>query len=329
MDLSGQHFVVWGLGRTGTETAVFLSKRGAKVTILDSGVFKLHRQQIEKLPTREIAFVWESQGLDSWRGIDCILLSPGVPYDLPALKRARALQIPTLAAMDWCAQFVEIPIVAVTGSMGKSTTVTCVGEMLRCSGKRPFVGGNLGTPLAIYLQEPEAYDYVVLECSSFQLEACAHLSPDIAVFTNIAPNHLDRHGDMQTYLACKLKMCTQMSEEGMLIWNTEDETLEGVKWPGLPEKLRFGWNALEEGAFMEGDQLVLRRWCWGEERYDLRDIALLGRHNRENIMAAALAARCAGATSEAIRLALRKVRGLPHRLERVGCWHGVAYFNDS
>lgn len=328
-DLAGRHVLVWGLRKTGLAGARFLLRRGARVTVVASGDASEYKEALEALKDQSVSFLWGDR-MGSWEGIDGVLLSPGVPYDRPELEQARELGIETLSEMAWGLSELTVPWVGVTGSAGKSTTVSWVGAMLEASGLSVFVGGNLGTPLVCFLDEDRAVDRVVLECSSFQLEATPNAHPCVGVLTNLQPNHLDRHGTMERYAACKAPLFGHLEKEDALILCGGEPSVLPVVQESRGERITF-WREGEdvEGAMCWGEQMILRHPRWGEEAYDLRGMRLRGAHNRENLMAAALAARCAGATKDGIQAAIEGFGGLAHRQEELGVWRGVRYVNDS
>lgn len=328
-EIAGRHVLVWGLRKTGLAGVRFLLRRGARVTVVASGDASEYVEALGLLKDQPVSFLWGDR-LPSWDGIDSVLLSPGVPYDRRELVEARALGIETLSEMGWGLSEMAVPWVGVTGSAGKSTTVSLIGAMLEASGIRVFVGGNLGTPLVSFLDEDRVVDRVVLECSSFQLEATPNAHPQVGVLTNLQPNHLDRHGTMERYAACKAPLFGHMRSEDALILCGGEESILPVVQGSLGERIAF-WRDGDhpKGAMCQGETMILRHPRWGEEVYDLRRVRLRGLHNRENLMAAALAARCAGATAEGVQATIDGFGGLAHRQEELGTWRGVRYVNDS
>jgi UDP-N-acetylmuramoylalanine--D-glutamate ligase len=331
-NLKGRSFAVWGLGKTGLATAKHLLTQQADVTIIERG--SPSPDTIKQLGPHT---QWYCQGEEpeDFSLFETILLSPGVPYDAPGLQRARAAGIPTIASLQWAAWQTNQPTVAVTGSAGKSTTVTLIGDMLRASGLSTFVGGNLGTPLVTLLSENQSVERIVLECSSFQLEACPSFTPTVSVLTNLAPNHLDRHETIEQYAACKAQQFVNLPSDSWAITNAQDPPSASVVQGTKAQQLAFG-HPLDDitetqpaGAWLDGDKLFLRHDNWGTESYDLTGFSLPGFHNRENAMAAALAARLVGATPEGMQQALNGFASLAHRLESVGFVDGVHYINDS
>lgn len=328
---TGRHFVVWGLGVQGVAATRYLARRGACVSVVEQAAASKFGSLIEELSQfSNIAWYWQGEVPSVWTSVEAVLLSPGVPYDLPALQKIRDLGVPTIAALDLAARLTEIPMLAVTGSAGKSTTASLVGAMLHASGWPTFVGENLGTPLFVALDQEAKYQRLVLECSSFQLEACSHLRPCVAVLTNLGENHLDRHKTMENYAACKSRLFQFLPATSWVVARANDPWAERVI-AGTPASVVYfyGQGEAQQGAMSLGPDLVLRHPQWGEERIPWSSLRLRGQHNRENAMAAALASRLAGATATGIQQGMDNFRGLPHRLEDVGLVRGVRYFNDS
>lgn len=328
----GCRFLVWGLGRTGSSMVRYLLSQGAEVRVVDRREAQAGAEVEAAFAGQAVRFVWGAQEVSDevFAGVEEIILSPGVPYDLESLQRARSQGLKTVAAMQWAARYVDATMVAVTGSAGKSTTVTLIGEMLKASGFSCFVGGNLGTPLVELLESGQEVSHVVLECSSFQLEACDALPAKVAVLTNLQPNHLDRHGTMEQYAACKARLFAPLAEDAWVVSRADDPLAAGVVAQSKAQRVLFGQlRGNAPGAVVEGGDLLFRLPGQPIVRLSLAALRLRGAHNHENVMAAALAASFVGATYEGVKQTLSQFRGLAHRLEDVGSWGGVRYVNDS
>ena len=259
-------------------------------------------------------------------GVDGVIPSPGVPQDNRLLEQARLRGIPVLSEIELAYRFFQAPVIAITGTNGKSTTTTLIGQMLQSSGRRVFLGGNLGAPFIG--AAGESWDWGVVEISSFQLEWTECFRPRIAVLLNITEDHLDRYPDFASYRAAKERIFSAQTSEDVAILNRED----ALVWP-MRERIRarifsFGFGATERGAWVDKESIVWRDDA-GEERFPFRHAKLQGIHNLENMMAAVAAAKCAGVASPAIQKTLEEVPGLEHRLEFVREKAGVRYFNDS
>ncbi|MFH1018026.1 MAG: UDP-N-acetylmuramoyl-L-alanine--D-glutamate ligase [Pseudomonadota bacterium] len=325
MELSGKHVVVVGLGvRTGVALVKDLCARGALVRAYDRKPKAELRANVEAL--RGLKFELEA-GLDepsALAGSDLILISPGVPADLPYLLKARDGGIPVWSEVEFASRLITAPLVAVTGSSGKSTTTALIGHILRAWDKKTFVGGNLGTPLIKAVHQAD--DFVVAEISSFQLEAVDEFHPRVGVLTNLYPNHLDRHGTMENYVGMKARLFARMSGKDVAVMNADQEAVRAL---AAQVKAEIRWFSTDlrngKGAIAASDRIRFD----GGSAVSLRNFSLLGRHNAENAVAAVVAADALGCPRPIIEKALGTFRALPHRLEPVAEFSGVTFINDS
>ena len=264
------------------------------------------------------------------------MASPGVPADLPGLPEARARGVAVIGELELAVQEIDRPIVAITGTNGKTTTTSLVGHLLREAGVHACVAGNIGTPLLDVLTEARRADWVVLEVSSFQIETSPSLSPRISVALNATPDHLDRHASFSAYVECKARLVHQSHPDGYGIFNAADEHIAAavggarcklVPFDATGRIIKKGDDRLS-AWFGDGDLWVKSR-AIGQSRYSLSNVKLEGIHNRENMLAALLAAELCGAESSELLPALESFSGLPHRMELVGEYHGVRYYDDS
>ena len=326
--------VVVGAGKSGLAVARFCLQRNAEVTISDrrtDGELGEARADESLRGAR-----WETGGHveKTFTSADLIVVSPGVP-ELPEITAARARGIRVTGEIELAARFVKAPIVAVTGTNGKSTVTALAGEIARATGRPTFVGGNLGTPLigAVGSEHTSAKGIVVVELSSFQLETCEQLHPRAAALLNLTPDHLDRYANLAAYGAAKLRIAQRMDAGDALVVNAEDGWLPGAvsaRYPWLEPRF-YATRGRPQGlsGAVDGDELVLRV---GDEteRYPLREMHLVGRHNQGNALAALLLMRGSGlCTYEQARAGLAAFRPLPHRMQLVGEKRGVRYFDDS
>jgi UDP-N-acetylmuramoylalanine--D-glutamate ligase len=316
--------LVIGLARTGIATARFLAGRGARVRAVD------RRPAAELGPAvAELAAIAELRlGGDDPAALDGMALvvpSPGVPADAPLLAGAAARGIPIVSEIELAARHLEIPLLAVTGTNGKSTTTTLLGAMLRQAGRRPFVGGNLGTPLVSAVGGD--YDAAVVEVSSFQLEWVDRFRPTVGVFLNLTDDHLDRYPDLDAYGRAKLRLFARQTARDTAVLNGGDAWIRGH---ASELRARVLWFGAGEGAAIRDDEAAIRLRLGGrEEIYPLACVTLPGKHNRENMMAAIAAARAFGVPAAHVQEALEAFRGLEHRLELVRERRGVRWVNDS
>lgn len=326
VELKGARVLVIGLARSGLAAVGLLALHGARVTAADSRPLAEIAGAAEAL--RSIgAVVFTLQSDDAADGHDLVVISPGVPIDTPVLEAARRAGIPVIAEVELASYFLQGPIIGVTGSNGKTTTTSLIGHILRESGIAVQVGGNIGTPPAAMVAASRADQWNVLELSSFQLEAISNFRARIGVCLNLTPDHLDRHGTMEVYAAAKRRLFETQDAAGFGVLNADDPWCVSfaATMPSRPL-----WFSLQRpvtpGLWREDSgRLVFD----GEWFMEAADIPLRGLHNVENVLAAAGAARLAGAALPQIAAAVKSFPGVEHRLERVLTINGVEYFNDS
>jgi UDP-N-acetylmuramoylalanine--D-glutamate ligase len=321
--------LVLGFQRTGRAVARVLAARGVAVRVADArradalGVDPA--AVAAELPGVELRF--GEDGPDLLAGVDCVVPSPGVPRSARPLRAAVARGIEVLSELELAARYLACPIVAVTGTNGKSTTTSLVGLALERAGRRTFTGGNLGTPLITALDaEPEI---AVVEVSSFQLEWVECFRPRVACLLNVTPDHLDRHGSFADYAAAKARLFAAQREDDFAVVNRDDPEAWRVVGGLRARVLSFGTDPVACGAFAGEGHVAVRLPDGSEERYGLGRSRLVGRHNLENVLAGALVARLAGAPPAAVQAAVDEIEPLPHRLVRVAERGGVAWFDDS
>ncbi|MBM4273241.1 MAG: UDP-N-acetylmuramoyl-L-alanine--D-glutamate ligase [Deltaproteobacteria bacterium] len=328
MDLNGKNILVVGLARTGAALCRFLAEKGARVTVTDQALaadLEAFREEIAGLGVREELGVPQPQ----WQGYDLILPSPGVPPETPWLEAARAAGIPVWGELELASHFITRPIYAVSGTNGKTTTTTLLGELLQASGCKPLVGGNIGTPLISLLPRQEEADCLVIEVSSFQLDTAPSFHPQAGILLNITPDHLDRYPDFAGYVASKAGLFRNFGPEDLKVLNADDPWVAALgSRPGRTYYFSTE-RPLSQGAWVEQGALKVRLASGREEVFPLTDIRLPGRHNLENVMAALLVALDAGGEAAPCREVLASFQGLPHRLEWVGNVGGVDFYDDS
>jgi UDP-N-acetylmuramoylalanine--D-glutamate ligase len=343
-DLNRLNILVVGLGVSGKALIHFLCKRGSTVTVTDHTIEEKLGLDLNPFRRMGVSFELGEHRRETFLRSDMIVVSPGVPSSILPLIEAREKGIPVIGEMELAFRFITEPIIGITGTNGKTTTTALIGEMLRCSGKTVFVGGNIGNPLITYLDEKEKADLVVAEVSSFQLDTARLFRPKVGVLLNITPDHLDRYADLTAYADAKGKLFMNQSETDFAVLNGSDELVRRTTQNIKSRKLFFGkYEHSEEGAAVSihcirtslnqiehgtGD-IVRSVPSRAENLFDLTGSYFRGKFGEENAAAASLAALSAGATPEGIRSALRAFRGLPHRLEEVATKNGVRYVNDS
>ncbi|MBI4828118.1 MAG: UDP-N-acetylmuramoyl-L-alanine--D-glutamate ligase [Nitrospinae bacterium] len=326
-DYAGRNALVIGLARSGLAAARLLHSLGARVTVTDTKSEEQLGAIVRQLPVRVERFLG-GHGAVRLADFDLAVISSGVPWDAPFPRAVREAGIEMISEIELAFTRLSAPVIAVTGSNGKSTTTTLIGEILKAAGRNVFVGGNLGAPLCDAAGGD--YEWIAAEVSSFQLEGIKTFRPRVALILNITPDHMDRHGGMENYAALKARVAGNMGEGDTLILNAGDPLTRGLGG-GRARVWWFGQSAPHgEGAWAGADGVAsIRAGGLAGALFGPADVRIKGRHNVENAMAAALACVAAGAPLSAIKQALASFGGLPHRMELVAAIDGVAFINDS
>lgn len=330
MDLSGKKILVAGLGKTGVALCKFLAPRGALVTVTDTAPAAALEPALAEV--RELVADLELGQAQptGWKEAELIIPSPGVPLELPWLQQAIAAGIPLLGELELASRFLTRPVLAVTGTNGKTTTTTLVAEMLRASGKRVLLGGNIGTPLVELLAFQDDADCLVVEVSSFQLDTAWSFRPWGAALLNICADHLDRYPNFAAYAASKAGLFRLQGPDEVAVLNGDDPWIEPLAARVRSRVYTFSARqVLEHGAWINNGAIQVRLASELEACFPLEKLGLKGQHNQENIMAALLLALEAGASPESAAEVLARFPGLPHRLEWVATIDGVRFFDDS
>jgi UDP-N-acetylmuramoylalanine--D-glutamate ligase len=340
MELANKQIVVVGLGVSGIAAARFAKNSGASVVVTDIA------KETELAPflpmVRDLDLVMElgRHETATFVNADLIVLSPGVPLDILPIQRAKERNIPVMGEFELASRYIKEPIVAVTGTNGKTTTTKLLGEMLEKSGLTVFVGGNIGNPLLEYVAKKAPVSVVVAEISSFQLDTIDTFKPDVGVLLNISSDHLDRYANFGAYVRSKARIFENQKADGMAVINLSDPLVRSIGKDVKARKVPF---------FFQHDHRPRAETCavinWGESkddryitihtnngrnvRIDISETNLPGRHNIENAAAASLAALAAGGTIEGAQSALREFKGLSHRLEPVDDINRIRFFDDS
>jgi UDP-N-acetylmuramoylalanine--D-glutamate ligase len=332
MELKGKKVLVVGLGKSGLAAALFLRRRGAQVTVSDIRSAEALAKELPALLDAGINVEAGGHGLLTFRRQDLIVVSPGVPLDTPELVQARNFGRPVIGELELAARFLRGKILAVTGSNGKTTTTSLLGEILEKSGVPTQVGGNIGVPVVALIDESTDATWNVLEVSSFQLESTEEFHPKIAVILNITPDHLDRHGTFENYALAKERIFSQQTENDFCVLNADNIRAAGS---AKRSKATIYWFSLEhpveQGTWVEGGSILFRSGpaTTAEAVMPLSSIPLKGEHNVENVLAAVCAARLAGVSAETVCAAVEQFKAVEHRLEYVTTLNGIEIYNDS
>jgi UDP-N-acetylmuramoylalanine--D-glutamate ligase len=330
LEIKGKRVLVVGLGKSGVASALFLRGQGARVTVSDAKSEDQLRQEIPVLLDRGIVVETGRHGERTFRDQDLIVVSPGVPSHVAPLEQARRRGIPVIGEIELAYRFLPGHIAAITGSNGKTTTTTLTGEIIASGGGMTLVGGNIGTPAVTFVEQSSPETWVVLEVSSFQLETVDRFRPRIAAVLNITPDHLDRHGSMEGYIAAKARIFENQTAEDFAVLNADDANAAAL----APQvKAQLYWfsrvKEVERGAFVREGKILFRDAAGEREIAGAGEIALKGAHNVENVLAAVTIGVLSGVEAGKIARAVRNFRAVEHRLEFTAEVAGVQYFNDS
>lgn len=313
--------LVVGMARSGIAAAKLLQSRGASVFVTDSG-----SPSTSELQAAGIPFETGGHTIERFLEAEEIVVSPGVPLDIAPLKRARERNVPVSGELEIACRYLQGTIVGITGSNGKTTTTTLIGEILHHAGRAVQVGGNIGTPMTALVEHSTSQTINVVEVSSFQLDTIQRFQPHIGVLLNITPDHLDRYADFQAYRLSKFRLFENQTPGDFAVLNLDDTQV----WPS-PVQLNAtvaGFSQQQSvagGSWREGDHLVVQ----SRRLMPVTDIPLRGRHNVENVLAAVTAATLLGVSDAVIAQAVRGFKAVEHRLEFVANIRGADFFNDS
>jgi len=329
IELRNKRMLVVGLARTGVATALFCAARGARVTATDTRTEKELGDAVAPLRTAGVALELGGHRQELILDADVIIPSPGVPADAPLLQFARAKGVTIWSEIELAGRFLKGRLIGITGSNGKTTTTSLIEHILRNAGFSTVLAGNIGTPLISCVEKTSENTITVAELSSFQLELIEKFRPNISVFLNLTPDHLDRHHTLESYGTAKARIFENQTESDSAVLNADDPGTT-LYAPAKPQVYWFSRNQrVAQGAFVKESEILFRREGAEETILKLADIPLAGAHNVENVLAAAAATRLAGAEPAAIAKGVRSFAGVEHRLEFVAEIGGVRFYNDS
>lgn len=329
MELKGKIVTVVGLGNSGLNAAILLGDMGAVVRVTDSKDTPEVQRNAAVLSDRNVKLEIGRHTRDFIKESVLVIVSPGVEDSSPAIRYAVELDIPTISEMELGYRFCRGRIIAITGTNGKSTVTSLIGEMLKTGGKDTVVCGNIGNALCGEIGRIKETTLVVLEVSSFQLERIQTFKPYIAAILNITDDHLDRYKTFKDYFDEKSKVFRNQDKDDILILNYDTGNLMAMKAKANSRVLSYSKARELEGAYAKNGRIIVSLKNGEEEISHVNEIKLKGLHNLENVLVSSLIARLAGVNAASIRSAINNFKGLTHRFETVGVIDGVEYIDDS
>jgi UDP-N-acetylmuramoylalanine--D-glutamate ligase len=331
-DYRGRRVLVVGLARSGLAAAKLLLGRGARVRANDARTGEELSSEWAELADRGVEVITGSHPAGLTVGIELVVVSPGVPSDAAPLLEARREEIPVWGELELAYREIEGPIVAVTGTKGKSTTATLIAQMLERAGHRVALGGNIGRPLSLVVQESPIDSTFVVEVSSFQLESIERFRPRVAVLLNVTPDHLDRHPSFEVYREAKERIFSNQEREDWAVVYGANPLTREMATRIRSRKIFYSLECMGDGAphlCVEDGWIVRHEDSFTDEWIPLERVRLPGKHNVENVMAAAAASHVMGVESSLMSEVVGSFRGIPHALERIGEIRGVSFYDDS
>lgn len=330
MNRNKVHALVCGMAKSGIAAATLLQKQGAIVTLQDMKDRAELPQSALDLEQKGVVLYTGKNPDDIAQKQDLIVLSPGVPCDLDFIQQAEQAGVSVISEVELAYMETKCPITAITGTNGKTTTTTLVGEMMQTTYPNTAVVGNIGVPYSEKVETLTKEDWVVAEISSFQMEKAKTFHPHISAVLNITPDHLNRHKTMETYIAMKERVFANQTAEDFCILNHADTVCRCMAEKTKAQVFFFSSEtALESGIYLQGEDIVVKWHDINEVLLSVKELKILGVHNYENVMAATAMAICANIPLEQIRAVLRTFAGVEHRIEYVATVDGVDYYNDS
>lgn len=332
MNVENKHVLVVGNARSGIGAAKLAKAQGAKVCIYDGKAYEKwsedQKNKMDAMKAEGIDFILgEAADVEAF---DLLIMSPGVPLEIEVVERAKAAGIPITGELEFASWFCKAPILAITGTNGKTTTTTLVGEIMKHCNPETYVVGNIGNPFSEEVLHIPASGVVVAEVSSFQLETISTFTPVVGALLNITPDHLNRHHTMENYCQCKYNLFKNQTDKHFTLLNTKDDYFEEAKKHTKGQLLTFSLKGeVERGAYLKGDCLCEN--IHGSENVvcHVDEMHIKGSHNVENALAAIAMAVAFGINNEQIREVLIHFKGVEHRTEYVTTKNGVDFFNDS
>jgi len=330
MDIKNKNVLVLGAAITGIPTAIELYNLGCNVVLNDYKPLSELEEYIHELDNMSIEVITGGHPLELAGNCDFVVISPGVPTDIPLVAEARKLGREVISEIELAYRMTKTPIAAITGTNGKTTTTALLGAIINESERKALITGNIGNPMITEVKNAKPEDLFVLEVSSFQLETTKYFKPKVSAILNITPDHLNRHKTLENYIAAKAKIFANQDQGDYTILNWDDPETRKLASQTKSKTLFFSRKEiLSEGAYVEDGYMTISLNGKKERIIDVKDIYIPGKHNLENALAASLMAYCLDVEPRVIEKVLKEFKGVEHRIEYVCEIDGVIYYNDS
>lgn len=330
MDFKDKKVLVSGVAKSGISAAYLLKKLGANVTIQDAKTEDKLGNVVTELKNNGITLFLGANPDDIIEDMDILVMSPGVPTDLPFVNKARENNIPVIGEIELAYMFCKSPIIGITGTNGKTTTTTLVGDICKAYYNNTFVVGNIGNPFADITLDTTNDGAVVAELSSFQLETIKEFTPKVSAVLNITPDHLNRHHTLENYIAAKERVFENQTADDYCILNYNDETTKAMANKTKAKVIFFSLNnSLEEGIYSDDKSIYIKALGYDQKVVDIDELKILGGHNVENAMAAIGCSIALGVPMDIVVKVLKAFTAVEHRIEYVTTVNDIEFYNDS
>lgn len=330
MDFKDKKVLVSGVAKSGISAAYLLKKLGANVTIQDAKTEDKLGDVVTELKNNGITLFLGANPDDIIEDMDILVMSPGVPTDLPFVNKARENNIPVIGEIELAYMFCKSPIIGITGTNGKTTTTTLVGDICKAYYNNTFVVGNIGNPFADITLDTTNDGAVVAELSSFQLETIKEFTPKVSAVLNITPDHLNRHHTLENYIAAKERVFENQTSDDYCILNYNDETTKAMANKTKAKVIFFSLNnSLEEGIYSDDKSIYIKALGYDQKVVDIDELKILGGHNVENAMAAIGCSIALGVPMDIVVKVLKAFTAVEHRIEYVTTVNDIEFYNDS
>lgn len=330
MDFENKKVLVSGVAKSGISAAYLLKKLGADVTIQDAKTEDKLGQVVNDIRNNGISLYLGANPDDIIENMDMLVMSPGVPTDLPFVNKAREKNIPVIGEIELAYMFCKSPVIGITGTNGKTTTTTLVGDICKAYYSNTYVVGNIGNPFADVTLDTTSDGAVVAELSSFQLETIKEFRPKVSAVLNITPDHLNRHHTLENYIAAKERVFENQTADDYCILNYNDATTKAMADKTKAKVIYFSLNnGLEEGIYSDEKSIYIKALGYDEKVIDIDGLKILGGHNVENAMAAIGCSIALGVPMDVVRKVLKEFTAVEHRIEYVTTVNDIEFYNDS